>query len=470
MSKNHDIIVAPATMSGGAIAIIRLSGEGCIELTDRFFRGAKGQPLSKGKGHTIHYGEIIDNTGEVVDDVLVSLFRAPHSYTGEDGVEISCHGSQYITQQVISLSLAHGARLAEGGEFTIRAYLAGRMDLSQSEAVADLIAASSQAAHRMASTQMRGGYSSQLSALRESLLNLVTLLELELDFSEEDVEFADRSKLREVMERISSEITRLERSFAVGNAIKNGVAVAIIGEPNAGKSTLLNRLLNDDRAMVSEIAGTTRDIIEESIIIQGITFRFIDTAGIHDTTDKLEQMGIERSYQAIERAQIIIQLVDATKGEFTKLRVNDDQKLIIVRNKVDLIGEECCECTPQHERPQSLEEQHSSNDSGINYNIINISAKENIGITELTDHLYATLDTESLYAGDPVVSSARHYDHLHNANIALSAARTALEDSTPTDLLCEDIRQVLHHIGSITGEITSDEVLGNVFSNFCIGK
>ncbi|MFI3293759.1 MAG: tRNA uridine-5-carboxymethylaminomethyl(34) synthesis GTPase MnmE [Rikenellaceae bacterium] len=463
----HDIIVAPATMSGGAIAIIRLSGEGSIELVDNFFSPRNGRPLAGAKGHTIHYGEIIDPSNSIIDDVLVSVFRAPHSYTCEDGVEISCHGSQYIVQQIISLSLRHGARLAEAGEFTIRAYLAGRMDLSQAEAVADMIAASSEASHRMASTQMRGGYSSQLSSLRESLLNLVTLLELELDFSEEDVEFADRGKLRDLMCEIRREITRLESSFKVGNAIKNGVAVAIIGEPNAGKSTLLNRLLNDDRAMVSDIAGTTRDIIEESIIIDGITYRFIDTAGIHTTEDKLEQMGIERSFRAINRAQIVIQLIDGTKGSFTPIEVSEDQTLIIVRNKVDLICDKVDLLKDDLHNTKldpDFESDKKSND------IINISARKNIGIEDLINKLQSSLNTDSLYAGDPIVSSARHYDHLHHANDSLSSALVALADGTPTDLLCEEIRQTLHHIGSITGEISTDDILGNIFSNFCIGK
>ncbi len=457
MTHHQDIIVAPATMSGGAIAIIRLSGEGSITLTDKLFRGKS--PLATAKGHTIHYGEIVDEQGEVVDDVLVSVFRAPHSYTSEDGVEISCHGSQYIVQRILSLAIHHGARMAEAGEFTMRAYMAGRMDLSQAEAVADMIAASTEAAHRMATTQMRGGYSSKLGELRAKLLHLVTLLELELDFSEEDVEFADRTKLGALMADIRLEIVRLKESFAVGNAIKNGVAVAIVGEPNAGKSTLLNRLLNDDRAMVSEIAGTTRDIIEESIVIKGITFRFIDTAGIHDTQDRLEQMGIERSFRAIERAQVVIQLVDTTKGDFEPIEVAENQRLIIVRNKVDLLNGSIV----------------SNNSTAINISTddssaINISAKENLGIEQLIETLYNTLDTKSLYAGDAIVSSTRHYNHLHTALNFLEAALIALTDHTPTDLLCEEIRQVLHHLGEITGEINTEEILGNIFGNFCIGK
>ncbi len=469
MTQHHDIIVAPATMSGGAIAIIRVSGEGSIALTDKIFRGKT--PLASAKSHTIHYGEIVNEQGEVVDDVLVSVFRAPHSYTTEDSVEISCHGSQYITQQILSLAIHHGARMAEAGEFTLRAYMAGRMDLSQAEAVADMIAASSEAAHRMATTQMRGGYSSKLGELRGKLLNLVTLLELELDFSEEDVEFADRTKLRALMEDTHTEIARLKDSFAVGNAIKNGVAIAIIGEPNAGKSTLLNRLLNDDRAMVSEIAGTTRDIIEESIIIKGITFRFIDTAGIHDTADRLEQMGIERSFRAIERAQVIIQLVDATKGNFAPIEVADNQRLIVVRNKVDLLNSSvvsskytAVNITKDDDSFVGISTERGSSST------INISAKENLGIEQLIDTLYNSLDTSSLYAGDAIVSSTRHYNLLHTAQESLDTALCALNDLLPTDLLCEDIRQVLHPLGEITGEINTEEILGNIFSNFCIGK
>ncbi len=455
---NNDIIVAPATPSGGAISIIRVSGEGTISLTDKIFRGKNRKSLALAKGHTIHYGEIVDSSGEVVDDVLVSLFRGPNSYTAEDSVEISCHGSQYIVQRIINELLSHGARMADAGEFTIRAYLAGRMDLSQAEAVADVIAASSEASLRIASTQMRGGYSSCLSELRASLLHLVTLLELELDFSEEDVEFADRKELTALIKQINDEITHLADSFKVGNAIKRGVGVAIIGDPNAGKSTLLNRLLNDDRAMVSDIAGTTRDVIEESIVIKGITFRFIDTAGIHATTDRLEQMGIERTLRAKESAQIIIHLIDGTKEKIEPVSVEADQKLIVVRNKIDI-----------SEVAKQIEVEYNQAEYSTQ-SIIDISAKSGIGIESLIDHLYNTLDTRSLHAGDPIVSSARHYDHLTRAQESLHAAQKAIQDQIPTDLLSEDIRQALHHIGSITGDITINEVLGNIFSKFCIGK
>ncbi len=441
--QSNDIIIAPATASGGAIAIIRLSGEGSVALCDSMFRGRKS--LCEAKGHTLHYGEIYNSQGQAIDDVLVSVFRAPHSYTAEESIEISCHGSEYIVREIIARSISLGARTAEAGEFTLRAYMAGRMDLSQAEAVADLIASSSEASHKMALTQMRGGYSSELNNLRAKLLHLTTLLELELDFSEEDVEFAPRAELESLMREISNEIARLEYSFKVGNAIKNGVAVAIVGEPNVGKSTLLNRLLNEERAMVSDIAGTTRDVIEECITLDGVTFRFIDTAGIHSTDDRLEQMGIQRSYQAIERAEIVIHLTDATRAEVSPIEVSNGQTLLIVRNKIDLTN--------------------ISDDD-----IINISAKESIGIEELCARLRSCVDTTSLLAGDTIVSSARHMEHLQRANTALTASLAAISNDLPTDLLCEDIRQVLHHIGEITGEITTDEVLGNIFKGFCIGK
>ncbi|MFI3320744.1 MAG: tRNA uridine-5-carboxymethylaminomethyl(34) synthesis GTPase MnmE [Rikenellaceae bacterium] len=455
MSRDRaDIIVAPATLTGGAVAMVRLSGDESITLVQSMFRSSKDGALINAKGHTAHYGDIVNANGEVVDDVLVTIFRAPHSYTGEESVEISCHGSQYIVQQIISLAVDQGARMAEAGEFTIRAYLAGRIDLSQAEAVADMIATTSAASHAMASTQMRGGYSAKLTSLRGSILSLVTLLELELDFSEEDVEFADRGRLTELINECRSAISKLAESFKVGNAIKNGVAVAIVGEPNVGKSTLLNRLLNDDRAMVSDIAGTTRDVIEESITIKGLTFRFLDTAGLHDTDDRLEQMGIDRTYQAISRAHVILHLVDARVAEVEPLAVAEDQTVITVRNKVDLSGE-------SHDLRAT---------SPTECTDIYISAKEDIGIDMLLERLYSTVDTASLYAGDPIVSNIRHYDHLRSALDALDATLCALTNGIPTDLVCEDIRTALYHIGSITGEITTDDILGNIFSNFCIGK
>lgn len=451
MISDYDTIVAPATAAGGAIAVIRASGRDAFALCDRIFRGRK--PLSEADGYTVHYGEIIDGD-RIVDDVLATVFRAPHSYTGEDSVEISCHGSSYIVSEILRLLTAAGGRMAQPGEFTIRAYLAGKLDLSQAEAVADTIAASSRAAHALASTQMRGGYSDELERLRDKLLNLTSLLELELDFSEEDVEFADRTALRETMQRIGVKIDRLRNSFSLGNAIKEGIAVAIAGAPNVGKSTLLNRLLNEERAMVSEIAGTTRDVIEERANIGGILFRFLDTAGIRSTDDRLERMGIERTMESIRKAQVVIHMIDAPtltgaipEPDFT---LRPDQKLLTVANKTD-------------RAPASLT---------LPENIIGISAKQGTGIDRLCEALRRTVDTDALYHGDPVVSNSRHYEALTMAREALDRAADGLSNDLPADLLSEDIRQVIHALGSITarGAIAPDEVLRNIFSKFCIGK
>ena len=450
MIPDHDTIVAPATAAGGAIAVIRVSGREALALCDRIFRGRR--PLAEADGYTVHYGEIMDGN-RVVDDVLATVFRAPHSYTGEDSVEISCHGSSYIVSEILRLLTAAGGRMAQPGEFTIRAYLAGKLDLSQAEAVADTIAASSRAAHALASTQMRGGYSDELEQLRDKLLHLTSLLELELDFSEEEVEFADRTTLRETIQRIGREIDRLRNSFSLGNAIKEGVAVAIAGAPNVGKSTLLNRLLNEERAMVSEIAGTTRDVIEERANIGGVLFRFLDTAGIRSTDDRLERMGIERTMESIRRAQIVIHMIDATHpGTSSKpdFALRPDQQLLTVANKID-------------QAPAALT---------LPENAIGISAKQGTGIDRLCDALRGAVDTEALYHGDPVVSNNRHYEALTTAREALDRALDGLGNGLPTDLLSEDIRQVIHHLGSITarGSIAPDEVLQNIFSKFCIGK
>lgn len=451
MIPDHDTIVAPATAAGGAIAVVRVSGREAFALCDRMFRGRK--PLAEADGYTVHYGEIMDGD-RIVDDVLAAVFRAPHSYTGEDSVEISCHGSSYIVSEILRLLTAAGGRMAQPGEFTIRAYLAGKLDLSQAEAVADTIAASSRAAHALASTQMRGGYSDELERLRDKLLSLTSLLELELDFSEEDVEFADRTALRETMQRIGAEIDRLRSSFSLGNAIKEGVAVAIAGAPNVGKSTLLNRLLNEERAMVSEIAGTTRDVIEERTNIDGILFRFLDTAGIRSTDDRLERMGIERTMESIRRAQLVIHLIDASalaaavpEPDFT---LRPDQKLLTVANKID-------------RAPASLT---------LPENIIGISAKQGTGLDRLCEALRRAVDTDALYHGDPVVSNSRHYEALTTAREALDRALDGLGNGLPADLLSEEIRQVIHTLGSITarGAIAPDEVLQNIFSKFCIGK
>ena len=447
MLNDHDTIVAPATPTGGAIAIVRISGSEAIAVAERLFRGRS--PLSEAAGRTVHYGSIHDGE-RLVDEVLVTLFRAPHSYTGEDSVEISCHGSAYIVSEILRLALEAGARMASPGEFTLRAFLAGKLDLVQAEAVADLIASSSRAAHAMATNQMRGGYSEELEGLRDKLVHLTSLLELELDFSEEDVEFADRQALRRTMEQIGREIDRLRSSFSLGNAIKEGVAVAIVGAPNVGKSTLLNRLLNEERAMVSEIAGTTRDVIEERANIGGVLFRFLDTAGIRTTGDRLERMGIERTMESIRRAQVIIRLVDARHMDeaMPEFEVRPEQRVLTVVNKMD--------AAPEGFR--------------VPEGALGISARQGDGIEALCEALRSTVDTEGLYHGDAVVSNSRHYEALTAARESLGHALAGMDEGLPADLLSEEIRPVIRHLGEITGQITTDEILGNIFSKFCIGK
>ena len=451
MIRDHDTIAAPATAAGGALAVIRISGEEALRICDRIFRGR--EPLAAAAGYTVHYGEIVDD-GRVLDDVLVTVFRAPRSYTGEDAAEISCHGSQYIVSEILRLLTASGARMAGPGEFTIRAYLAGKLDLSQAEAVADIIASSSRAAHALAANQMRGGYSDALEGLCEKLLELTALLELELDFSEEEVEFADRAQLREAMQRIGAHIDALRNSFTLGNAIKEGVAVAITGAPNVGKSTLLNRLLNEERVLVSDIAGTTRDVIEERINIDGVVFRFLDTAGIRATDDRLEQMGIQRTMSSIERARIVIHMVDASTltgpVPAPDFPLRPGQKHLTVVNKTD-------KAPAAWQLPEG---------------VVGISAKHGEGIDALCDALRESVDTEALYHGDPVVSNSRHYEALSAAREALGQALEGLAHGLPTDLLSEEIRQVITHLDAITGRgaIAPDEILQNIFSKFCIGK
>ena len=446
MTADHDTIVAPATAPGGAIAVVRVSGARALALCDTLFRGRT--PLAEAAGYTVHYGRIADGD-RTVDDVLAAVFRAPHSYTGEDAVEISCHGSSYIVSEILRLLIAAGARMASPGEFTVRAYLAGKLDLAQAEAVGDLVAASSQAAHALASNQMRGGYSAALAALRDRLLHLTALLELELDFAEEEVEFADRRELRQTMRDIAREIDRLRESFALGNAIKEGVPVAIAGAPNVGKSTLLNRLLGEERAMVSEIAGTTRDVIEECANIGGVLFRFLDTAGIRTTDDHLERMGIERTMASIRRARIVIRLTDATAPEPPEqFALRPDQTLLRVVNKLDL-------------RP----------DAPLPEGAVGLSARNGEGIDRLCRALRGAVDTSALYHGDAVVSNSRHYAALTQAREALSRAIEGLDEGLPTDLLSEEIRQVIRHLSGVTGQdIVPEEVLKTIFSKFCIGK
>lgn len=451
MNRDRDTIAAPATAAGGALAVIRVSGSEALAVCDRIFRGRR--PLTEAEGYTVHYGHITDGDRKL-DDVLVTVFRAPRSYTGEDAAEISCHGSQYIVSETLRLLTAAGARMAGPGEFTIRAYLAGKLDLSQAEAVADVIASSSRAAHALAANQMRGGYSDALEGLREKLLDLTALLELELDFSEEDVEFADRTQLRDTMQQIEAHIDALRSSFTLGNAIKEGVAVAIAGAPNVGKSTLLNRLLNEERVLVSEIAGTTRDVIEERVNIDGVVFRFLDTAGIRATDDRLEQMGIERTMSSIARAQIVIYMTDAAAlaagpPADPDFGLGPDQKLLTVINKMDI--------SPDYPLPEGA---------------IGISARNGGGIDRLRRILRDAVDTDALYHGDPIVSNSRHLEALTAAGDALRQALDGLGSGLQTDLLSEEIRQVIHHVGSITGRntIASEEVLERIFAKHCIGK
>ena len=439
-------IIAPATAAGGAVMVVRLSGSRAIEIADGLFRGKK--PLRNCEGYTLHYGRIVDEENRTIDDVVVALFRAPHSYTGDDTVEITLHGSEYITSEVLRLAINRGATMAMPGEFTRRAFLAGKMDLSRAEAVADIIASDSMWSHNVASTQMRGGYSERLASLRNELLRLCSLLELELDFSEEDVEFADRASLRNTLNDIGAQIEQLTSSFALGKALKNGINVAIVGKPNVGKSTLLNALIEEDRAMVSDIAGTTRDTIEATTVINGVRYRFVDTAGIHATADTLEQMGIDRTHRAIANASIVIHLTTADNPTFDAIEYSDAQHHIRVINKIDAAP------APTTLAPDTL----------------CISAKHGIGIDTLRERLAATIDTSKLGTGSVVVSNMRHYAALREAYTALTSARTAMDNDLPSDLLSEDIRRVVHHLGEITGEITSDDILHSIFAHFCIGK
>lgn len=452
MSEREDIIVAPATATGGALSIVRVSGEGSIALCDTLFRGRK--PLSEAPTHTLHYGTIQAGE-ELVDEVVVSLFRAPHSYTGEESVEISCHGSRYIVGRILALLIERGARMATAGEFSVRAFLNGRLDLAQSEAVADLIASESRTAHDVALGQMRGHFSERLASLRHRLLHLSSLLALELDFSEEDVTFADRSLLAHELNLIKEEIVRLEESFRLGNVLREGVPVAIVGAPNAGKSTLLNRLVGEERALVSDIAGTTRDTIEERIQIDGVSFRLIDTAGLHESEDYLEQLGMERTREVLQKAHIVLQIIDATDLHPVTLPEVEGRRDIRIYNKVDALSDE------SRERMAYL----LRNDKEA----LMLSAKRGDGVDALRRMLRETVDTSALERGETLVTSARHVEALHRASEALKAASTSLFLGL-NDFLAEDVRHIAHHLGTITGEITSDDILHSIFANFCIGK
>lgn len=452
-------ICAPATPTGGAISVIRISGPQAIESVSNIF----SRDLTQAVGYTLHYGTITpQDSTEPLDDVIISVYRAPHSYTGEDSIEISCHGSRYITQRILQALIHQGCRMAKPGEFTRRAFLNGKMDLTQAEAVADLIASHSEATHRMALTQMRGGFSRALEDLRTQLLHLTSLLELELDFSDhEDIEFANRSQLTTLTHTIHDRLTTLANSFQAGNALKQGIPVAIIGAPNVGKSTLLNALLNEEKAIVSDIQGTTRDLIEDTIQIQGITFRFIDTAGIRKTTDRIEQMGIERSIQAARRAQIIILITESGQPfpDIDKLTSHDTNHtpatIIRVINKCD-----------KYLPPTSFKFHRWQNGGTLH-----ISSLTGAGMQQLTDALIYNAHLPHITQGDIVVSNLRHYEALTQALNDIDRVEQGLSHSTPSDLIAEDLRLCLHHLAEITGgEITSDEVLSNIFKHFCIGK
>ena len=462
---NNDTIIALATPAGiGAIAVIRLSGENAIAIVDDFFKSIKkGKSLKNQKTHTIHLGHIVDKN-TIIDEVLVSVFKNPNSYTGENVVEISCHGSSFIQQEIIQLFLQNGCRMADNGEFTMRAFLNGKMDLSQAEAVADVIASNSAASHQMAIQQMRGGITNELKELRTQLLDFAALIELELDFSGEDVEFADRTKFKELVAKITLVLKRLIDSFSFGNAMKNGIPVAIIGEPNVGKSTLLNTLLNEEKAIVSDIAGTTRDAIEDEMIIDGVAFRFIDTAGIRETKDIVESIGIKKAYEKAENAQLIILLVNSEKFKVqsSKFKVEienintrfPNKRLLVIANKVDLISDEAITLL------QSEIE-----------NLIPLSAKNKTGIEALKNELTSLVNIGALSNNETIVTNSRHFEALNNALQAISSVKEGIDLEISTDLFSIDIRECLRHLGAITGDYDVDkDILGHIFGNFCIGK
>lgn len=463
--QNNDIIAAISTPAGvGGIAIVRLSGKGCISLVDQVFESIKRKKLVDMKPNTMHFGTIV-NGGSIVDEVLISIFHAPHSFTGEESVEISCHGSVYIQQQILQLVISKGAALAQPGEFTQRAFINGKMDLSQAESVADLIASTSASTHRLAMTQMRGGISNKLIELRTELLNFVSLVELELDFSEEDVEFANRDHLKKSAVEIKEHISKLADSFSVGNAVKTGIPVAIIGETNAGKSTLLNLLLNEEKAIVSDIHGTTRDVIEDTMTIEGLTFRLIDTAGIRDTEDTIESIGIERTFKKLEQASIVLWVIDSATNSQHIEELSErilshiiNQKLILVFNKIDIVG---CGVIMDNKRT-ILQEQIPDR--------IFISAKYEEGIADLQKKLVEAANIPEIGEQDVIITNMRHYQALERAKSAIERVIDGLNNQISGDFLSQDIRECMYYLGEITGQISDDEILGNIFSKFCIGK
>jgi len=475
---SNDTIVALATPSGaGAIAVIRISGKDAIAIASLVFQSVSGKDINRQKTHTLHLGHIVDGN-KVLDQVLLSLFIGTNSYTGENTVEISCHGSTYIQQQIIQLLLRKGCRMAQPGEFTLRSFLNGKMDLSQAEAVADLIASDNEASHQIAMQQMRGGFSNEIAKLREELLNFASLIELELDFAEEDVEFADRTQFHELLNRIEFVLKRLIDSFAVGNVIKNGIPVAIVGEPNVGKSTLLNALLNEERAIVSDIAGTTRDTIEDELVIEGIGFRFIDTAGIRETKDVVESIGIQKTFEKIEQAQVVLYLVDGSQltansnldsfiTEIGKIKNQYPQKaLIVIINKKDTLSEAALKDINN----RLIAYQQELSTANRQLSSIFISAKNKEGIDDLKNQLLSFVNTGALRNNETIVTNTRHYDSLLKALEEIQKVQWGLQSGISSDLMAIDIRQALYYFGEITGQVTNDELLGNIFANFCIGK
>lgn len=463
---DQSTICAISTSPGiGAIAVVRLSGSEAIQIADKVFQSpVKNKKLAGQPANTLHFGQIIYKN-IVIDEVIVSLFRAPHSFTGEDIAEISCHGSVFIQQKILEVLVENGARLALPGEFTQRAFLNGKMDLSQAEAVADVIASSNAASHKLAINQMRGGFSKEINALRAQMLHFTAMIELELDFAEEEVEFANRTELRQLTLKIEELLRKLKNSFQLGNAIKNGIPVAIVGETNVGKSTLLNALLNEDKAIVSDIHGTTRDVIEDVVNIHGTAFRFFDTAGIRETKDQIESMGIERSYHKLNQASVVLLVVDmqnpypVVKQRIDKIRkrISNDQKLIIVANKID---------SGLHETIQQMEVTEIND----NEKLIFIAAKKKQNLEELIEQMIHSVNLDALNQEDIIVTNARHFEILKNAHEAILRVLTGLDSGITGDFLAQDIRECLHYLAEITGEVGTEEVLGHIFKNFCIGK
>ena len=455
---SNETIIALATPNGlGAISVIRISDKNSIITTDKLFKAKNKKPLSKQKSHTVNLGHILKN-GNELDEVLITLFKGPHSYTGEDTIEISCHGSTYIQQEIIDLFIDNGVRVANPGEFTLRAFINGKMDLNQAEAVADLIASENEGSHKLAMQQMKSGFSNDLKKLREELLHFTSMIELELDFSEEDVEFAERGEFKKLTNKIQSELKTLIDSFQSGNVLKNGISVAIAGKPNAGKSSLLNTLLNEDKAIVSDIPGTTRDSIEDSIIIDGIKFRFTDTAGLRETKDEVESKGIEKTKEKISNAKILLYLFDINDININEIKSSlktfkrDDLSIILVRNKIDLKN-----------KNQSLLKELNDRE------LIEISATDSKSVSKLKKRLINEVDILNPYT-DVIISNSRHYEALKKALKAIEEVNKGLKNNISGDLLSVDIRRSIEHLGEITGEITNDDVLGNIFANFCIGK